>query len=190
MRGDVVGTPVTDQAPTGDLATHVRAWISDAFRDLADPPTVALIRGLAAAAADRDSDARLLYARLTEPARDALVARLQVAADSGQVASGTDLGIVADTLAGAVLYRVMARLPEPSTQDIDSLVTLVTSGIGARPPARGRRLIAIATTGTPVSPHLEDDTPRVQALGRRPEPERTALISDPGTAIDLLTTWR
>ena len=126
--------PRTDSDPTGDLVADVRAWIVDAYGRLADPATVALIRGLAAAAADRDSDADLLYAQITRPSRDQLVTRLAAGVTHGQVDPATDLGVVADTLAGAVLYRVLARRPPPTADDVENLVTLVTAGVGRRTP--------------------------------------------------------
>lgn len=119
--------------PTGDLEADVRAWVLHAFASLADPAAVALVRGLAAAAADRVEDADRLYAGLTGPARDGLVAGLERGVATGQVRPGADLGVVADTLASAVLFRVLTHRPLATPAEVDGLVSLVVMGVGAGP---------------------------------------------------------
>ncbi|MCV2395893.1 TetR/AcrR family transcriptional regulator [Actinotalea sp. M2MS4P-6] len=117
---------------TGNLATDVRAWLVAALETQADPSRAALVRGLAAAAADRVEDADRLYTELTGPARQELIAYLAHGLGSGQIRQDADLGVVADTLAATMLYRVLTHRPAPTPREIDDLVTLVVGGIGTR----------------------------------------------------------
>jgi len=56
-------------ADSGDVAADLRDWLHDSFEWLGDPATTALVRGLAAAAADSATDAERLYERFTGPNR-------------------------------------------------------------------------------------------------------------------------
>lgn len=67
-RGRSGRLPVADPHPPADSG-DVAADLRDSFEWLGDPATTALVRGLAAAAADSATDAERLYERFTGPNR-------------------------------------------------------------------------------------------------------------------------
>ena len=94
---------------TGDVAADLRDWLHEHAGSLAPPQNAALVRALAAAAADDPHDGEALYRQLTGPQHDAVVHRLQQGRDAGQIRGDADLEAVADALIGSILYRVLAR---------------------------------------------------------------------------------
>ena len=69
---------------------------------LTDPGVIALLRALAAAACDRESDASRLYDQLTGPMHGHLVQRFVSAAQTGQLRSDADLDAAADAIMGVI----------------------------------------------------------------------------------------
>ncbi|HSA50366.1 MAG TPA: TetR/AcrR family transcriptional regulator [Yinghuangia sp.] len=115
---------------TGDVEADLRAWVRAIFGQLDDPANTALIRGLAAAAADRESDALRLYRRLTGPAREHLVARLAAGVREGQLRPDADLEAAADAVVGTLLYRALAHSPEAvRPEEADGLCDLLFLGL-------------------------------------------------------------
>jgi AcrR family transcriptional regulator len=124
---------------TGDIAADLRAWLHTNAKALEAPENSALVRALAAAAADDPHDGEALYRQLTGPQHEAVIQRLQRGVDAGVVRAEVDLEAVADAVIGAILYRVVSR---SSTTDetlghFDGLVDALVVGL-SRPPARRR----------------------------------------------------
>jgi AcrR family transcriptional regulator len=124
---------------TGDIATDLRSWLHTTANALQAPQNSALVRALAAAAADDPHDGEALYRQLTGPQHEAVIQRLQAGVDAGGVRDDVDLEAVADAVIGAILYRVVSR---SSTADetlghFDGLVDALVDGLS--PPSARRR---------------------------------------------------
>lgn len=83
-------------------------------------------------AAERDPEVCALHRRLAMERRELLVNLLAEGVESGEVPSGTDLGILAECLAGPILVRRL-MLHEPFDPDlvpklVDQLLPPVTAG--------------------------------------------------------------
>jgi AcrR family transcriptional regulator len=120
-----------DMPDTGDVAADLRAWLRGNASALAAPQNAALVRALAAAAADDPHDGEALYRQLTGPQHNTVIQRLQRGVDAGQVRADTDLEAVADAIIGATLYRVLAR---PATtgetvRHFDGLIDALIDGV-------------------------------------------------------------
>jgi AcrR family transcriptional regulator len=123
---------------TGDLTTDLRSWIREKAAWLADPGATALVRGLAAAAADSETDAARLYDQLAAPIREELVGRLAAGVDRSRLRRDADLDAAADALMGALLYRALAGTV--GTAGIDGLIEVIVAGlenVAAPRPASG-----------------------------------------------------
>jgi AcrR family transcriptional regulator len=94
---------------TGDIAVDLREWLRRYAAAVAPPENAALVRALAAAAADDPRDGEALYRQLTGPAHDAVVRRLRGGIAAGQLRADADVEAVADALIGSILYRMLAR---------------------------------------------------------------------------------
>jgi AcrR family transcriptional regulator len=114
---------------TGDVVADLRNWLRAAAAWMGDPGGGAVIRALAAAASDRDSDAARLYGQFTGPFRAALVARLAGGVEEGRLRAGADLGAAADALFGTLLYRALAHSGPMTADDADALVDVLVSGL-------------------------------------------------------------
>jgi AcrR family transcriptional regulator len=118
---------------TGDIAADLRDWLLGYANAVAPPENAALVRALAAAAADDPRDGEALYRQLTGPQHDAVVQRLRRGIAAGQVRADVDAEAVADALIGSILYQVLAR---PKTTDetirhFDGLIDALIAGIRA-----------------------------------------------------------
>jgi AcrR family transcriptional regulator len=116
---------------TGDISADLRAWLHGSATAGAAEETSALVRALAAAAADDPSDGEALYRQLTGPQHDAVMQRLQQGADAGQIRADADLEAVADAIIGTILYRALA--PRPTTGEtvgrFDGLIDALIAGV-------------------------------------------------------------
>ncbi len=121
------GTP----ADTGDVLVDLQAWVREQVAWHTYPGAVALVRGLAAAAADSDADAGRLYDQLTGPVREGLMHRLAVGVQQSQLRADADLEAATDAIIGSLLFRVLAR-SDTSSVNTDSIVEIVIGGIGKR----------------------------------------------------------
>ena len=65
----------SDLPDTGDIAADLRGWLHGQAKALAAPENSALLRALAAAAADDPHDGKALYRQLTVPQHDAVDCR-------------------------------------------------------------------------------------------------------------------
>ncbi|MCX4091353.1 TetR/AcrR family transcriptional regulator [Nocardia sp. alder85J] len=120
--------PLSD---SGDLAADLSDWVGTLFQQLSDPANQAMIRGLAAAAADSDTDAERLYGQLTGPVRQHLTRRLTAGVAAGEVRADADVGAVADAVIGSLLYRVLTRTTT-TRADAGTLIDVLLRGARAR----------------------------------------------------------
>jgi AcrR family transcriptional regulator len=127
------GAPAAPSPPdTGDIAGDLRGWLRGVAAFMGDPGTAAQIRALAAAAAEDHDDAAALYAQLAGPWRAALIGRLRVAVNAGQLRPGTDLQAAADTVSGALLVPLLTWAgPALSAARADAILDVVLFGLHA-----------------------------------------------------------
>ncbi|OBF58982.1 TetR family transcriptional regulator [Mycobacterium sp. 852002-53434_SCH5985345] len=93
---------------TGNTVEDLRTWMR-AYAEIGSAAeNVALIRALAAAAAEDLSDRDTLYRQLTSRFHDAVSDRLRVGISVGQVRGDADVEAAADALIGATLYRMLS----------------------------------------------------------------------------------
>ncbi|SEO85177.1 TetR/AcrR family transcriptional regulator [Trujillonella endophytica] len=125
-------------ADTGDIDADLQEWFHALLAQLEDPIQAALVRGLAAAAADSDAHAARLYEHLTGPSRQQLLDRLRAGVQAGQLRADADLDGVVDMLLGTVLFRALVGRPDPAARAaglVDALVRgLAATPAAARPP--------------------------------------------------------
>jgi AcrR family transcriptional regulator len=116
---------------TGDLRADLRAWLHLHAGALATPQNTALVRALAAAAADNPDGSDVLYRQLTGPQQDAVMQRLELAADTDEIRRDADLEAISDALIGTILYRVLARgaTPAETRRRFDGLVDALFGGV-------------------------------------------------------------
>jgi AcrR family transcriptional regulator len=116
------GTIALEDDRRGDAAS---LSITDALHrfaaGIATPRGSALVRALAAAAAESERESDALYAAFTRPAQQRLA---EIIARETQ-ADATDAGILAESALGALLFRTLTR--RPVTDDyVAGLVRLIT----------------------------------------------------------------
>jgi len=123
-----------DLPDTGDCVGDLRTWMREYAARTAAPDNVALIRALAAAAAEDLDDRDSLYRQLTGRVHQAVQDRLAKGIALGQIQAGADIEAVADALIGAILYRILsATTPVSETLDrYDGLIDTLTSGLAPR----------------------------------------------------------
>ncbi|MEO3758923.1 TetR/AcrR family transcriptional regulator [Mycobacterium sp. B14F4] len=114
---------------TGDLAADLKSWLTGHISALASAESSAMIRALAAAAAEDRRDGEALYRQLTGPQRDAVLQRLRSSADAGQIRRDADLAGVADAIIGTILYRELARQGDSDNAGFDGLVDVLIGGL-------------------------------------------------------------
>lgn len=124
---------------TGDVAEDVRSWLRAYSGFVAAPPNTALVRALAAAAAEDPQDGEALYQQLTKPQHDAITERLRRGVDAGQVRADADLEAFADALIGATLYRILTGTGMAGDQAFTRSDGVVDALINGCAPAGGRR---------------------------------------------------
>lgn len=126
---------------TGDVRTDLRDWLRKFARYSGEPQTAPLLRAAAAASAESDEVAARLYEHVTAVAEAGLAGRLRAAAQAGQLPAGAAAApLLAQAVIGAVLYRLLTRLPL-NADFADELIRSVSGGIqpptGAAYPAPG-----------------------------------------------------
>lgn len=129
--GDTRALEIPD---TGDIATDLSSLVRLIAKFVVAPENAALLRALAAAAADNPGDGEALYRQLTEPQHDAVVRRLRQGVASRQVRDGVNIEAVADAIIGAYLYRLLSyTAPVGGTLDhVDGLIDALVTGIAPR----------------------------------------------------------
>lgn len=131
---------------TGDVRLDLRDWLRALVGYAGQPRTAPLIRAAVAAAAESDEVAARLYEHVTSAAEGALAARLRAAGQTGQLPVGSPAApVLAQAIIGAVLYRLLTRLP--LTVDFaDDLINSLRSGI--QPSAGSARLVSMRDEST------------------------------------------
>ncbi|WP_242661539.1 TetR/AcrR family transcriptional regulator [Mycobacterium mantenii] len=119
---------------TGDTAEDLRTWMHESAALSAAPENIALVRALAAAAAENLQDRDTLYQQLTGRFHGAVMHRLQTGISLGQIRADADIEAAADALIGATLYRMLSAT---STVDeaigrYDGLIDTLMSGLSTR----------------------------------------------------------
>jgi AcrR family transcriptional regulator len=116
---------------TGDLAVDLKRWLSGHAGVLATAENSAMIRALAAAAAEDRGDGAALYSQLTGPQYEAVLARLRAGAEAGQIRADADLEAVADAIIGTILYRELAQADarRRRSDPFDGLVDVLIGGL-------------------------------------------------------------
>ena len=124
---------VLELPDTGDIGADLRAVMRQITGFGASPQNAALLRALAAAAADDPHDGVVLYRQLTGPQHDAIVRRLRTGIDGGQIRRDVDIEAVTDALIGAYLYRMLSYTAADAAVDhFEGLVDALIAGIAAR----------------------------------------------------------
>lgn len=116
---------------TGDTVADLRAWMRTYAETGSTAENVAMIRSLAAAAAEDQRDRDTLYAQLTSRIHDAVVQRLRMGITAGQIRSDVDIVAAADALIGATLYRALSvtSTPQESVERSAAVIDVLTRGI-------------------------------------------------------------
>lgn len=123
-----------DLPHTGDTVEDLRTWMHLYATLSTTPENVALIRALAAAAAEDLHDRDNLYRQLTGRVHDALKQRLQVGISLGQIRADADIEAAADALIGAPLYRILSSTTpsDEMTKRANGLIDTIMSGLSAQ----------------------------------------------------------
>ncbi|OBI18457.1 TetR family transcriptional regulator [Mycobacterium sp. E2497] len=119
---------------TGDTIEDLRTWMR-AYAEIGSAAeNVALIRSLAAAAAEDLTDRDALYRQLTSRFHDAVSDRLRVGISMGQIRGDADVEAAADALIGATLYRMLSvtTSAEETTERYYGLIDTLMCGIATR----------------------------------------------------------
>ncbi|OBG60047.1 TetR family transcriptional regulator [Mycobacterium sp. E3339] len=116
---------------TGDTVEDLRTWMRAYAEVGSTAENVALVRSLAAAAAEDLSDRDTLYRQLTSRFHDAVSDRLRVGISKGQIRRDADVEAAADALIGATLYRTLSvtASAEETTERYYGLIDTVMRGI-------------------------------------------------------------
>lgn len=129
--GDARALEIPD---SGDVAADLRTLVRLIAKFIGVPENAALLRALAAAAADDPDDGEALYRQLTQPQHDAVVARLHQGVARRQIRADVNTEAVADAIVGAYLFRLLSyAAPAGNTvHHVDGLIDALVAGIAAR----------------------------------------------------------
>lgn len=105
----------------------LRSWLRDIVGLLDNADNAALVRALAAAAASDPGESQALYEFGTRQAHSYVVELLRRGVAAGLIRSDIDPDAAADSLIGAVLYRILARVPFDEDY-ADKLLTPLLAG--------------------------------------------------------------
>ncbi|RZU65930.1 TetR family transcriptional regulator [Microterricola gilva] len=111
-------------ANSGDLEADLTEWLAVLQTALDEPGFRSLMRGMVVAAVEDDALRSALYENLALPSEPLLVERLEEARTSGQLRGSASPRVLAESLVGAVLYRLLATAADQSVR-VDDLVELV-----------------------------------------------------------------
>lgn len=126
LRGYIV-RPVIVTHDTGDVRRDIGAWIRTFAEGSRTPAAASLTRAITAAAAE-DTDVAAHFQSQVTLTQKALVTRLRAGVDANQLKADTGVSTVAETIVGALLYRILTR-QELDDLFVDELVALIFSGI-------------------------------------------------------------
>ncbi|WP_293002523.1 TetR/AcrR family transcriptional regulator [Mycobacterium sp.] len=119
---------------TGSTVEDLRSWMSEYAALSAAPENGALIRALAAAAAEDQQDRDTLYRQLTGPVHTAVKLRLQQGISQGQIRPDADIEAAADALIGAPLYRILSATTaaKKMAKHCNGLIDTLLEGLSTR----------------------------------------------------------
>ncbi|RAV00029.1 TetR family transcriptional regulator [Mycobacterium colombiense] len=119
---------------TGDTVEDLRTWMHESAALSAAPENIALVRALAAAAAENLQDRDTLYQQLTGRFHDAVMQRLQTGIACSQIRADADIEAAADALIGATLYRMLSVTTTvgETIGRYDGLIDTLMSGLATR----------------------------------------------------------
>ena len=124
-------TPTIGVPDGDDVREDIDAWIADFIEVTSQPGTLALIRAAASASAEDGDIARGFQQQVKRLSRDALAERLRRGVDAGQLRGGIPASAVAETIVGALLYRLFNH--QAITQEyVEELMSVIFEGIAAR----------------------------------------------------------
>ncbi|WP_216911097.1 TetR/AcrR family transcriptional regulator [Nocardia sp. NBC_01377] len=124
----VLNTEILPLPDTGDIAADLATWWDGQIQLVRNPRVAAMVRGWALASAESAVDADRLYTLITGPLRQALTQRIATAVQLGQIRSDVRLDMIAETLFGVVLFRVLTGTThDPAGHVIDSLLRGIES---------------------------------------------------------------
>lgn len=103
--------PETSIPNTGSLDADLKQWLGQVTELFADPLALSIARALATATSEDEDDGVRLYGLLANPVRGALIERLEAGKAADQLRAEASVIAIADALQGAVLFRIIARLP-------------------------------------------------------------------------------
>ncbi|AMM19413.1 hypothetical protein AX769_03740 [Frondihabitans sp. PAMC 28766] len=119
--------PVIMTPDTGDVRRDIATWIRSFAKESRTPSAASLTRAITAAAAEDNAVAAHFQDQVTIT-QETLVTRLRAGVDAGQLHKDTGVSTVAETVVGALLYRILTR-QELDDVFVDELVELIFSGI-------------------------------------------------------------
>ena len=131
LEGHVLAEPVA-VPDNGDVRRDLRAWLHTFIAYATRPATAALLRAAVAAAAESDAVAARFHERITAVTEATLVGRLRAGAEAGQISAAMPAPAVAQALIGALLYRLLIRMP-PTPAFADGLLDVLLAGTNDGP---------------------------------------------------------
>jgi AcrR family transcriptional regulator len=123
-------TPLPVATDSGDFATDFRAYIARVVNDFRRPEAAAALPGLLADLSGEPEMRRSVIDRMDTASRRHVNDMLTRAADRGQIAPGTDAGVLFDCVVGSVIQRMVVTR-EPSDQFAGQLADLLIAGLVA-----------------------------------------------------------
>ncbi|GGO25979.1 TetR/AcrR family transcriptional regulator [Micromonospora parathelypteridis] len=132
---DEAASVAVDPPDTGDLATDLRALLTEVI-GLLTPPHNSPAIGLIAEALHDPDLARDLRERLIQPRIATFKERLRRAQETGQLPPDADLDVALDLLYGPLYHRMALHLGMPDSSHLDSLIAHVLRAL-TPPPSAG-----------------------------------------------------
>jgi AcrR family transcriptional regulator len=121
-------TPGIETPDTGDVRRDITGWAQTFAEISTQPEAVAIaLAGTAASAEDSNVAARY-HEQIVALTESALSDRLQQGERAGQLKAGVPARTVAETIVGALLYRLLTRQPL-TTEFVEELMVVVFDGI-------------------------------------------------------------
>jgi len=119
---------------TGDTIADLTTWMREYAEIGSTAENIALIRSLAAAAAEDLADRDTLYQQLTSRVHDAVCHRLRIGVSAGQIRHDADIGATTDALIGATLYRALSvtASAEETTARYLGVIDVLLQGISSQ----------------------------------------------------------
>ncbi|GAA1586263.1 MULTISPECIES: TetR/AcrR family transcriptional regulator [Kribbella] len=118
-----------DFPDTGDLLADLRGQMYELVRLFTDPMFGAYGRGLIVAAQTDPAISAALLDTLIRPRVQLCIERLAKAQQAGEIRADVDLAVVVELLYAPLYYRMLLHTAPVSSEQVDSVISLVMSGI-------------------------------------------------------------